>query len=524
MPTAQLTETDRPPVSQSPGCIGVSQVIRQVQDAVRMAIPGPIWVKDEVSGYKLHLSSGHHYFDLVERTSAGQEVLPCAIWKSVWPKIKRRLAEVDIDLSSGMEMLFQGEVSVYAGSGKLSFKVSDVYPEFTLGQLEILRRAVLARLTKEDLLGSNKRLEMPPVPLRLAVVSSRTAAGLQDFMNALATCGYGFSAQLIPTTVQGAAAELSICKALEALAKGADELQLDAVCIVRGGGSATDLAWWNNYKICAAIARMPVPVITGIGHEKDRTVADEVAFHAASTPTAAAQYLIGLVRTADIELAAATKAILTDSARLMQKANHAVDLAQQGFARHTAARLSGEKLGLDSLRARLTADARRILASHREWLTTGRDAMKQDTERVLRSETLAIADIGSTLATIAGQYLKFAKTESTNLAAHVFEYATRTINEHLADHADTTAAVVSSVGKNIATTSADLDHATELVRAYDPVHVLQRGFSITMNADGKAVRIVQELTAGETIVTRLADGQITSTVDQTKTGAHSNAN
>jgi exodeoxyribonuclease VII large subunit len=523
MPIAQLAPADQPSVSPAPGFVGVSQVLRRANEAVRKAFPATIWVKGEVSSYKQHLASGHHYFDLVERTGTAQEVLPCAIWKGVWPKVKKRLAEADIGLGSGMEMVFQGELSIYAGSGKLSFKITDVYPEFTIGQLEVIRRAVLARLTKEDLIGLNRRLEMPPVPLRLAVVSSRTAEGLQDFMKALATSGYTFDAQLVATTLQGPGAEVSICRALEALAKGANDLRLDAVCIVRGGGSATDLAWWNSYPICAAIARMPVPVVTGIGHEKDRTVADEVAHHAASTPTAAAQHLIGLVRSADTELRDATNTLVTATARLMRDANHEVELAQQRFAQHTAARLSGEIHGLDFLRERLCADARRILTSSREQLAACREAAGRESERTLRTEASEITDVKAALATAAAQHLKLARVDSASLAGQVSDLASRAIDCHVTDHSDLTADLVTAAEQGLADSQGTIRQLAELVHAYDPARVLQRGYSITLNAQGKSVRSAQELTAGETIVTRLAEGQITSAVTQTNPGVPSDA-
>src|SRR5262249_30571898 len=163
---------------------------------------------------------------------------------------------------------------------------------------EAQRRAVLARLQRERLTGLNQRIEMAAVPLRVAVLSSRNAAGLRDFETVLSNSGYAFSVLRCEVPVQGPMVERAVCRALEVLALKQAELRLDAVCIVRGGGSATDLGCWNSYAICAAIARMPVPVITGIGHERDRVAADEVAHATAPTPTAAAELLCSLARNA----------------------------------------------------------------------------------------------------------------------------------------------------------------------------------------------------------------------------------
>src|SRR5207253_1708836 len=155
----------------------VSEVIRGVGNALRWAFPTSLWVKGEVSDYR-PAAQGHHYFSLVERLADGsQAVLPCAVWKSGWPQLQQKLVADGVALASGQEMLFRGTVRLYDGAGKLTFHVSDVYPEFTLGQIEAQRRAVLARLKQENLVGLNRRLEMSPVPLRVAVLSSRNAAG-----------------------------------------------------------------------------------------------------------------------------------------------------------------------------------------------------------------------------------------------------------------------------------------------------------------------------------------------------------
>jgi len=149
----------------SPGHIGVSEVIRGVGTALRRAYPTSLWVKGEVSDYRVP-AQGHHYFNLIERHQDGsQAVLPCAVWKSNWQQVRQKLFNGGIALTSGQQMLFLGTVRLYDGAGKLTFHVSDVFPEFTLGQIEAHRRAVLARLQMEQLIGPNRRLEMPAVPL-----------------------------------------------------------------------------------------------------------------------------------------------------------------------------------------------------------------------------------------------------------------------------------------------------------------------------------------------------------------------
>ena len=143
-----------------PGHVGVAEVIRGVGNALRRAFPTSFWVKGEVSDYR-PATQGHHYFNLVERLQDGsQAVLPCAVWKSNWPQVCQKLLNGGIALTSGQEMLFQGTVKLYDAAGKLTFHVSDVYPE-SRWPIEAQRRAVLARLHREKLIGLNRRVEMP---------------------------------------------------------------------------------------------------------------------------------------------------------------------------------------------------------------------------------------------------------------------------------------------------------------------------------------------------------------------------
>jgi exonuclease VII large subunit len=153
MNASTVTQLDSAAGAGLPGHVGVCDVIRGVGTALRRAFPTSLWVKGEVSDYRVP-AQGHHYFNLVERQQDGsQVVLPCAVWKSHWPHVRQKLLDGGIALASGQEMLFQGAVRLYDGAGKLTFHVSDVYPEFTLGQIEAQRRAVLARLHRERLIA-----------------------------------------------------------------------------------------------------------------------------------------------------------------------------------------------------------------------------------------------------------------------------------------------------------------------------------------------------------------------------------
>jgi exodeoxyribonuclease VII large subunit len=515
MTASTFIHVDSAPGAGPPGYVRVSDVIRGVGTALRRTFPTSLWVKGEVSDYRVP-GQGHHYFNLVERQEDGsQVVLPCAVWKSNWPHVRQKLLNGGIALASGQEMLFQGTVRLYDAAGKLTFHVSDVYPEFTLGQIEAQRRAVLDRLQREQLIGLNRRVELPAVPLRVAVLSSRNAAGLLDFEQVLSKSGYAFSVLRCEVPVQGPMVERSVCRALEVLALKQQELRLDVICIVRGGGTATDLGWWNSYAICAAIARMPIPVITGIGHERDRVAADEVAHATAPTPTAAAEFLCSQARNADAELREAADRMAAVVSQLLAGAGHAVEAAQQEIVHLTTASVSQEHHLIRSFREQYTANARRALAPHADAVRRLHDALLQDAGWMLRGELRAILDMRTAVATVARQD---ARQAGQALVATTGDFAAlieRNLNTLAETREDTTAEVAAHADQVIDQKGKLLRHLSDLVRAYDPIHVLRRGFSITLNVKGKAVKSAADLAPGETIITRLAAGQIASTITQT---------
>jgi exodeoxyribonuclease VII large subunit len=515
MTTTSLTSVDAVVGTAPPVHLGVSEVIRDVGIALRRAFPISLWVKGEVSDYR-PATQGHHYFNLVERLADGsQVVLPCAIWKSGWPQIRQKLLGAGVALSSGQEMLFRGTVRLYDGAGKLTFHVSDVYPEFTLGHIEAQRRAILARLQRERLVGLNGRLEMPAVPLRVAVLSSRNAAGLRDFEEVLSNSGYAFSVLRCEVPVQGPSVERAVCRALEVLATKQAELNLDAVCIVRGGGSATDLSWWNSYAICAAIARMPIPVITGIGHDRDRVAADEVAHAAAPTPTGAAELLCSFVRTSDIDLQHATAQVTALATQRLTTTAQALKGMEEDVTQTASVSIAREHAQDLSLRERCTAHGRRSLAPHDAALRRCQESLERDAGRAIRQEIAVVLKTGTTLTVAATQQTRTMEDALAENADDVITLSQRQLVVEAERHAVLTVEAQSLPDRVLGEKRKLLGHLKDMVQAYDPVHVLRRGFSITLNGEGTVVKSAADLTPGETITTRLAAGEIVSTVTQT---------
>lgn len=275
--------------------ITLKQLQQQIKSAVEEALPLPVWIVAEVAELKVNYS-GHCYMELVEKSEPkrGANSTPTAqaravIWRSQWAIISPYFRQqTGSELAAGMKILAKVLVSYHELYG-LSLQILDIDPSYTLGEVERQKQLTIAQLKADGVWDMNRELSMPYLVQRIAVVSSAAAAGYRDFMNELREGGYAFHCDLYDAVVQGNAAEESICAALEEVALK-QELY-DAVVVIRGGGSASDLSCFNSYRLCSYVAQFPLPVLTGIGHDKDTSVADMVAHTPLKTPTAVAAWL-----------------------------------------------------------------------------------------------------------------------------------------------------------------------------------------------------------------------------------------
>ncbi|MFP4291880.1 MAG: exodeoxyribonuclease VII large subunit [Cyclobacteriaceae bacterium] len=254
------------------------------------------WVVAEIGELRVH-QKGHCYMELVDKED---DRLVAKMRATLWSYNYRRLggwfrAITGEDLRAGMKVLCQVEVAFHELYG-MSVNIRDIDANFTLGERARRRQEVIARLTEEGVLEMNKSLELPLVPQRIAVISSPTAAGLGDFMDQLGSnrYGYRFEVKLFKASMQGEQASQSI---IEAMLQAYEEMEskstsFDMLAIIRGGGAQVDLDCFDTYELASHIAQYPIPVITGIGHERDETVADLVAHTRMKTPTAVAEFLI----------------------------------------------------------------------------------------------------------------------------------------------------------------------------------------------------------------------------------------
>ena len=282
----------------------LSELNGLVKKSIGEAFTAPVWVIGEISELKTN-RSGHCYLNLIEKEENGDAIVAQAratIWSYTFRMLRPYFeSTTGQQLTEGLKVLLSVSVEFHELYG-YSLNIRDIDPTYTLGDMARRRREIIARLQSEGVADMNKELELPLVPQKIAIISSGTAAGYQDFIDQLTNnpAGYHFDLKLFPAIMQGNLAETSIIGALDQIYLY--EKFFDAVVIIRGGGSQADLSCFDNYNLAYYITQFPLPVITGIGHEKDDSIVDLVAHTRLKTPTAVAEFLISGVAQFDLHL------------------------------------------------------------------------------------------------------------------------------------------------------------------------------------------------------------------------------
>ena len=273
------------------------QLQSDISEVLAEAFTDSIWVRSEVSECSVN-RSGHCYLTLVEKEEeSGRLLAKCSavIWAQTYRILSAHFRSVTgSDIIAGMNVLLKVQVNYNELYG-LSLNVRDIDPSFTVGNLELERQKTIAHLSEQGMMELNSSLELPTLPRRLAVISAESAAGYRDFIQHLHGNAYGFAfaTTLFSAPMQGVEAPAGIIAALDTIAQRTAEF--DAVLILRGGGSVMDLVCFDDYDLALNVAQFPLPVLTGIGHDKDYHVIDMVAWHNLKTPTALADFFIEIL-------------------------------------------------------------------------------------------------------------------------------------------------------------------------------------------------------------------------------------
>lgn len=368
------------------------QLVGSVRKCLEAGFTGTYWVRAETSDLRQSGGAGHCYMELLEKGSAGNVVARARamIWSGTYAHIRQTLAAAGAGaLTSGMNILVRVSVSFHEQYG-LSLVIHELDPAYSLGELARLRQETIERLRRSGILEMNKQLPLERLPQRLAIISAVSAAGYGDFLRHLEDNRYGlhFYKALFVAQMQGERTADSVIAALQRILQ--HEGLFDAVVIIRGGGAVSELRAFDSYELCEYCAQYPLPILCGIGHERDQSVLDLVAHQSFKTPTAVADYLVQTLyaelrgveqaaerlRTAVRELGAYRENRLElILARLPRLAAYRLEV-EQGRQRHLHTKLShalsqctaGEARRIDTFAERLPYLLRGVLERHRMML------------------------------------------------------------------------------------------------------------------------------------------------------------
>lgn len=303
--------------------LSLVELNQRIQSTLEQAFPETYWVRAEMSDVRENSASGHCYLEFVEKDPHSGQLL-AKVRGAIWAKTFRLLKpyfemETGQRFVSGLKVLVRVTVDFHELYG-LSLTVVDIDPTYTLGDMARKRLEIIRQLQEEGVFGLNKELPLPALPRRIALISSPTAAGYEDFMNQLTRnrAGYPFYVKLFPALMQGERTEESVIAALDQIY--AHQELFDVVALLRGGGATSDLNSFDSYLLAANCAQFPLPILTGIGHERDDTVVDLVAHTRLKTPTAVAEFLIARMDQAAQTLEELQQAVIQSaSVRLLQE-------------------------------------------------------------------------------------------------------------------------------------------------------------------------------------------------------------
>lgn len=305
----------------------LSELTNKIQFVIRQNFTDAIWVRAEIS--ELRENGGHCYLELIEKDSETDNILAktrATCWANVYRMLKPYFeSNTGETLRAGLNVLVAVTVE-FNGVYGFSLNIRDIDPTYTIGELAARRMQIIQKLREEGIDDMNKQLPFPTLPQRIAIISSETAAGYGDFCNQLNsdTSHFAFYPRLFPAIMQGNMAETSIIGALEKIYKHVE--LFDVVVIIRGGGATTDLSCFDSYNLAINCAQFPLPIIAGIGHQRDVSILDMVAHTSVKTPTAAAEYLISALEKAEEEIDELASELCNFTSNIIQKEHKSLEL------------------------------------------------------------------------------------------------------------------------------------------------------------------------------------------------------
>lgn len=449
------------------------QLSQQISGAIANNFAEPVWVRAEIAEFREN-RNGHCYLDLIDKSEDSDQIIARGkgiIWSYTYRMLKPYFeTSTGRSLTSGLKVLVLVSVEYQEVFG-LSFVIKDIDPSYTLGDLEQRKREVIQRLKSEGVFDMNKELELPEVLQRVAVISSPTAAGYGDFVNQLESNANGikFYHHLFPAIMQGDQSSESIAAAFDRIFEHAHFF--DVVVIIRGGGASVDLVCFDDYWVAYNITQFPLPILTGIGHERDQSVADMVAHTSLKTPTAVAEFIlaksVGFLEQINDHAQNLRALVQSEMESLNQRLLHLVN----GFDPMVKLLIQQKKHHLEIITRELPSGLNHVIQKQTNKVNGFVTRLKQKQKQTFGGRKLSLAENQKHL-----NYLVHAMVKQQKQKLAYFEKSNK-LN--------------------------------------DPAEVLKRGYSLTY-FNGKLIKDSDLLEVGSLIETKFRDGRISSVVENSK--------
>ncbi len=451
--------------------ISLSQLTGNVKSALNDHFPIPIWIVAEISEINQN-RSGHCYLELIEKeTDTDKLAAKCraTIWAFAFRMIKPYFETTTGEtLRAGLKVLVKASVEFHEQYG-FSLNITDIDPQFTLGDIVRKKALVIKQLHDDGVFEMNQMLPLALVPQRIAVISSETAAGLGDFTDQLTNNLYGFDfiIHLFPAVMQGDQAPKSIINAFEQVYASVNDF--DLVALLRGGGSKSDLSCFDDYELAYYITQFPLPVITGIGHERDDSIADLVAHIRLKTPTAVAAFLI--------------ETVANFAAQLNENLEYLKERIQQ--------RLESDKQHIQNLSMNIQLGITKTLFLYEQNTVLAGSQVVHGIRKFMLSKQNQLDRFSTTI-----------KTGCSNKLLHETENLQWNRKR-----------LIYGIHQSFKEQDQRLKHLTDKAAWADPQTILERGFSIITH-QGKIVKTVHQIKKDDVVTVKLASGGFLGTVDK----------
>ena len=498
----------------------ISALNERVRSILKRGLPGTFWVVGEVVGFDRNAHKRHVFFSLAEKEEgddAPRATVTAVLFDRTRAMVEKTLALAGGGLAfqDGVRVRLEVSVDLYPKNGSYQLIVESIDPTFTLGEIALRQERILRQVRDAGLAERNLALPFPVPPLRIGLITSHGSDAYNDFLSELKRSGYSFEVSVLDVHVQGERLEKDVLRALDHFAAVARSV--DVLVITRGGGSRTDLMGFDTPDLAFAVARHPVKIVIGIGHQQDRSVLDAIA-HSEKTPTAAAAHLVTLCREAEDRLRRDAERLGHTLARTIHRERSRAALWGERARGVTRARLSAEAARIGRARSALPVSSGRALRDERRRLTETRAEFPRAVRRSLRGARERVHEGALRLSAKLSARLVTARERLARDRDRLPRSAARAI-ERAGDRLSRAGGELPRrSGHALREARTALATLEERVRARDPQAVLARGYAWLRRPDGRTVASVTGVFEGDAILARLADGTIDARVEAVRKG------